>query len=100
MREKVDLVVTRHAALIEYLREIGVAGPDTQVLAHAKVEDVAGKWVAGVLPHSLSVHTYLYVEVPLNVPAELRGVELTLDQVRQLAGKPVAYIVSAAGNFE
>ena len=33
-------------------------------------------------------------EVTLRVPAELRGVELTLEQVRQFAGPLVEYKVS------
>ena len=97
--QPVELVVTRHAALIEYLREIGIANADTQILSHATEADIAGKWVAGVLPHSLSSATGLYIEVPLNLPPELRGVELTLDQVRQFAGKPTAFIVSKVGNY-
>ena len=93
---KIELVVTRHQALVDYLLELGLAGPSTEVIAHATVEAVAGKHVCGVLPHSLSRHTAQYTEVPLGLPAELRGQELTLEQVRQFAGNPVTYIVSVA----
>ncbi len=90
---KIDLVVTRHPGLVEYLREIGLADSDTEVVAHATPENVSGKHVCGVLPHSLSCLTASFTEVPLQLPAELRGKELTLGEVRQYAGAPVTYRV-------
>lgn len=91
---KVDVVVTRHHGLIEYLLEIGMADSYTEVISHATAEAVAGKHVCGVLPHSLSCLTEYFTEVPLALPPELRGVELTLEQVRQYAGRPVTYKVT------
>lgn len=89
----VDLVVTRHPGLVEYLRELGLATDKVQVVSHATPEAVTGKNVCGVLPHNLSCLCESFTEVPLNLPAELRGVELTLEQVRLYAGKPVTYVV-------
>jgi len=91
--EKINLVVTRHPGLVEYLRELGLAADKVQVVSHATPENVAGKRVCGVLPHNLSCLCESFTEVPLSLPAELRGVELTLDQVREYAGKPVTYTV-------
>lgn len=93
MKMKIDLIVTRHQGLVEYLQEIGLAGNDVQVVSHATPENVAGKRLCGVLPHSLSCLCETFTEVPLNLPADLRGVELTLEQVRQFAGEPVTYRV-------
>lgn len=90
---RVDLVVTRHPGLVEYLRELGLATDSVEVVAHATPENVAGKRVCGVLPHSLSCLCNTFTEVPLNLPAELRGQELTLEQVRLFAGEPVTYTV-------
>jgi hypothetical protein len=87
------IVVTRHPALVEYLVEIGLIAAGTPVLGHATAADVAGKCVIGVLPHHLSSKAACVVEVPLDLPAELRGVELSLAQVRQFAGLPVTYVV-------
>lgn len=89
----VDLVVTRHPGLVEYLRELGLATEEVIVISHATPENVAGKRVCGVLPHNLSCLCESFTEVPLTLPPELRGVELTLEQVRQYAGKPVTYTV-------
>lgn len=48
---KVDVIVTRHSALVAYLIEIGVADASTPVLAHvADPDQIARKHVAGVLP--------------------------------------------------
>ena len=90
---KIDMIVTRHPGLLEYLRELGLATAETVVVSHATPVDVAGKRVCGVLPHSLSCLCDTLTEVPLTLPAELRGQELTLDQVRQYAGEPVTYRV-------
>lgn len=89
----IDLIVTRHPGLVEYLREIGLASENVQVVSHASAENVAGRRVCGVLPHSLSCLCESFTEVPLSLPPELRGAELTLEQVRQYAGAPVTYKV-------
>lgn len=88
-----DLVVTRHPGLVEYLKEIGLADKDTQVVSHATPELVKNKHVCGVLPHSLSCLCMSFTEVPLALTPELRGVELGLDKVREIAGSPVTYQV-------
>jgi len=91
---KIDLVVTRHPALVDYLRENGLTDSSTEVVAHATPEVVCGKNVCGVLPHSLSCLTKSFTEVPLFLPADLRGKELTLEQVRQYAQPAVTYQVN------
>ena len=90
---KITTIITRHPGLVEYLKEIGLADATTTVLAHATPENVRGKHVCGVLPHSLSCLAESFTEVPLTLPPELRGMELTLEQVRQYAGDPVTYRV-------
>lgn len=88
------VVVTRHTALVEYLAERGCVPQGTPLLTHATPEEVRGKHVYGVLPMHLAAEAALITEVPLSIPAELRGVELTLEQVRQYAGEPVTYRVT------
>lgn len=94
MSEKIELIVTRHPGLVEYLQEIGLADANVEVVTHAGALLVAGHRVCGVLPHSLSCLCTSFTEIPLDLPAELRGTELTLEQVRQYAGDPVTYRVS------
>ena len=88
------VVVTRHPALVEYLAELGVVPAGTEVVTHATAEQVRGRHVFGVLPLHLAAEAASVTEVTLHVPAELRGVELTLEQVRQFAGPLVEYKVS------
>ena len=91
---KIDLVITRHPSLLQYLEELGLVSKDAQVLSHADADTVTGKNVCGVLPHSLSCLCETFTEVPLNLPPGLRGTELSLDQLRQYAGNPVTYKVT------
>ena len=87
------LIVTRHNGLVEYLEQEGIVSDDVEVIAHANPEIVKDRHVIGVLPHSLSCLTASFTEVPLRLPPELRGKELTAGDVRKYAGKPVTYIV-------
>ena len=91
--ERIELIVTRHSGLVEYLKEIGLADETTIVVSHATPDIVANRHVCGVLPHALSCLCATFTEIPLNLPAELRGIELSLDQVRQYAGDPVTYVI-------
>ncbi|MFA5340560.1 MAG: CRISPR-associated protein Csx16 [Clostridia bacterium] len=97
MKNTIDIIVTRHPGLVEYLREIGLADSLTEVISHASPEAVAGKRVCGVLPHSLSCLCESFTEIPLVLPAELRGAELTIEQVRQYAKPAVTYKVTLEG---
>ena len=93
--DKIELVVTRHPALLEYLQEIGVANETTEIVSHVtSPEVVAGKFVCGVLPHNLSCYCKKFMEIPLTIPAEARGKELTLEEVRQYAGSPQTYVIN------
>ena len=90
---KIDIVVTRHPALVEYLQEIGLAEEGVEVVTHATPLMVEGRHVCGVLPHSLSCLTISFTEIPLSLTPEMRGKELDLFTLREIAGKPVTYTV-------
>lgn len=88
------VVVTRHQGLVEYLKEINLIDGTATIVSHATAETVERKNVVGVLPHSLSCKAISFTEVPLNLPPEMRGVELTVDDMRKYAGEPVTYRVA------
>lgn len=89
------VVVTRHPALIQYLKEIGlVTDQEPVITGNATPDGVRGKHVIGVLPNHLAALAACLTEIPLKIPAELRGKELTLEQVRQFAGEPTTFKVS------
>jgi hypothetical protein len=88
------LIVTRHSALVTYLREIFPELIDADVITHVTTDDqVEGRYVYGVLPLRLARLALTVTEVPLELPQSLRGTELSLEQVRQYAGAPVEYHV-------
>ena len=88
------IVVTRHRALLEYLREIGLTNGTEEVFTHVTADDVYGKHVIGVIPARLATQAWCVTEVPLDVPEKLRGKELTLEQIRKCAGEPWTYCVT------
>lgn len=90
---KVDLIVTRHAALKEFLISKGAADASTPVLPHASEEDVRGKEVAGVLPMHLAALTATFTTVELALPLEMRGRELTLDDMKRYCKGLHTYII-------
>ena len=87
------LVVTRHANLIRYLKELNLIDEDTKILSHAKERDVEGKHVFGVLPYWLACRAGRYTEIQIRIPRELKGKELTLKQIRLWSCDPQTYIV-------
>ena len=91
---KNTLVITRHNSLVEYAKEIGLIDESAQIVSHATPDLVKDRHVIGVLPHSLSCLTASFTEIPLSLPPEKRGVELTIDDMRQYAGEPATYIVN------
>lgn len=97
---RMTVVVTRHPALVELLRERGLINADARVIAHATPADVTGKHVIGVLPLRLAALARSVTEVPLNIPAELRGVELSLETLRGLAGPAEHYVVNTTDGAE
>ena len=91
--KKVDLIVTRHAAMKSFLIEKGVADESTPVLPHASAKDVEGKDVAGVLPIHLAAVTATFTTVELALPLEMRGKELTLADMKRYCRGLRTYII-------
>lgn len=91
----IDLIVTRHTALVALLVERGLAGESTPVISHVSDPSILdGKVVAGVLPLSLAARCAAVVEVPLDLSPDERGKELDLARMREIAGKTTTYVVS------
>lgn len=89
------LVVTRHEELVVLLRERGIiSGDDIEVIEHATASDVRGRDVIGVLPLHLAALARSVTTVPMRIAAELRGRELTIEQVREFARAPETYRVT------
>lgn len=91
------IVVTRHPSYVTHLVNIGLIETDAEVVAHATPASVTGKHViTSGLPLHLAALAAKLTTVPLFLPADLRGKELSLEEVEQFAQTPSSYVVSAA----
>ena len=73
------VLVTRHEALVEYFSNMGIAFD--KVITHATAEDVTGNDVYGVLPLHLASLANTVTTIDMNLPAEMRGKELSLTDI-------------------
>ncbi len=87
------LVITQHKGLVEFLIEKGIVEEGCEVIAHATKEDVKDRHVVGVLPLNLAAHAASVTSVAMNIPLELRGKDLSLEQMREYAGEVTTYEV-------
>ena len=91
------VVVTRHPSYVQYLESVGLIKSGCEVVGHATADTVAGKHVVtSGLPLHLAALAAKLTTVPLFLPAELRGKELSLEEVAAHAQPPASYVVSAA----
>tara|TARA_R110002020_G_scaffold320466_1_gene536380 strand:- start:5875 stop:6393 length:519 start_codon:yes stop_codon:yes gene_type:complete len=82
-----DILITRHLSFTEYLREIGFSWG--QEKEHASPGECEGKTVlTSGMPLHLAMKCKHLVTVPLDIPPNLRGLELGLDQIKLFAGSP------------
>ena len=87
-------VITRHKALLAYLLDKDIIKEgEYKLIEHADYKDVEGQDVIGVLPLQLASYAKSVTEVPLKLTPEMRGKELTFEEVEKVAEKPVQYIV-------
>lgn len=87
-------VVTRHKALVAYLLDKDIIKEgEYKLIEHATISDIEGQDVIGVLPLQLASYAKSVTEVPLKLTPEMRGKELTFDEVEKVAGEPVQYKV-------
>ena len=75
------ILVTRHHALVEYFLNMGITFD--KVITHATAEDVTGNDVYGVLPLRLASFTNTITSIDMNIPVEMRGKELSLEDIKK-----------------
>ena len=73
------VLVTRHEALVRYFTNMGITFD--KVVSHATEEDVCGNDVYGVLPLHLASLANTVTSIDMNIPAEMRGKELSLTDI-------------------
>lgn len=88
---KINLIVTRHAGLVEWLRLRGIEG---DVVAHATTETVRDRHVFGVLPLNLAAVAASVTNVDMpRMTAEQRGKDLTPAEMDTAGAELVRYVV-------
>ena len=87
------IIVTRHTGLVDWLAQRGITG---QVIASATPDDVRGKHVIGALPLHLAALADRVTTVDFNCPFDLRGKDLTAQQLDDLGAKLSMFIVTKA----
>lgn len=88
------IVVTKHPNFVTYLKEIGLLEEGAKVMTRVDENIVKGQHVVGVLPHHLSSKAEMYTEVPLYIPPPLKGMELSIEQIRAFASTPRTYKIT------
>lgn len=85
------VIVSRHAGFVALLAERGIVG---RVIAHATADDVRGRIVIGALPLHLACLARKVGTLEMNIPANMRGLDLSLEECRLLVGdKQVEWFV-------
>lgn len=92
-------IVSRHAGALEWLRSQGIEG---EAVAHLRPELVQpGDRVVGTLPlqmvAALCARGASYLHLSLDVPAELRGRELSAAQMAQCGARLEGFEVRPTG---
>ena len=82
------ILITRHPALAQFLTQQGIKFD--KIIDHATAEDVKGK---DVLPLHLAALANTITSVDLNLPAEMRGKELTIADVGEYFNSLTTYKV-------
>lgn len=85
------ILITRHPALAQFLTQQGIKFD--KIIDHATAEDVKGKDVYGVLPLHLAALANTITSVDLNLPAKMRGKELTIADVGEYFNSLTTYKV-------
>ena len=88
-----NLIITRHTGLVQWLANQGITG---QVIASATPDDVKGKDVIGCIPLRLCALAKSVTTVDFDCPMDLRGKDLTPDQLNQLGATLNKYVVTQA----
>lgn len=84
------LIVTRHSGMVDWLSRNGVSG---RVVSHASAEDVRGMNVYGNLPMHLAALADSITTVDMDLPAEMRGQDISADQMDSYDARMTTYQV-------
>jgi putative CRISPR-associated protein (TIGR02620 family) len=96
-----NLIVTRHATLIEWLRLRGIEG---DVIAQATADDILGRDVYGILPLWLAAEANSVTEVTmpgltLEARKRVNGGDFSVAEMDEWGAEMRTFIVRKSGKF-
>ncbi len=79
------VIISRHDAFVEFLKMKGILHGDEQVISHVSNPDVIdGKVViTSGLPMHLAAKARCVIVVSMNIPPEMRGKEMSVDDMEK-----------------
>ena len=86
------IIVSRHPAAEEFIREAAGLGEDVPCMEQVTVEEVRGKIVYGNLPMHLAAKALLMVAVEFDGPPP-RGAEYGIAEMRAAGARLAEYVV-------
>ena len=99
-RQPKTWIVSRHPGAIALISDLGFCGT---IVSHITLDQVMpGDTVVGVLPLSLSFPLQdlgaLVLHLVIDLPAEYRGQELSIDQLKQFGARICRYQITELAN--
>jgi len=93
-----NLIITRHAGAVEWLRRRGIVG---EVVAHATPDQVRGRICCGVVPLNLAAlaSEVWAIDMPGLKPAD-RGRDLTPEEMDEAGAELFPYVVLPTGRAD
>ena len=89
-------IVTRHKGAVEWIREHYPIFNRFVVIPHITEEQVKGSIIIGTLPVNLAVLAKEYWHLSMMIPMEMRGKELTLEDMEEFGCQIVKYKIEKA----
>ncbi len=81
MKKMEKIIITRHKGAVDWIKKHYPKFSVFKHLTHASEEDIEGNIIVGTLPVNLAVLSKEYWHLSMDIPAEFRGKELTIEDM-------------------
>lgn len=95
--DALTVVVTRHPALVQFLRNRGMITEGNRIIEHATQSDIYGKTIIGNVSLGLAAMAREVITVDLGLTREQRGRELSLADIEGASPVIRRYRVTCTG---
>jgi len=88
------IIVTKYSALVDYIHEVGLASTECEAIEYVNSSATRNKHIIGIVPLRTAARAKTITYIPLRIPEDRRGKELHIEEIRELAGKPIRYTIN------